>query len=1416
MYNKYFNTEEDFHEFNKSYGYDIRWVKRIALKDYHTEKLPEGIVFDRIPLIECCFIRDKKLYYYDAKNNTIFKVVESLDELDEIKDGENKNTRFKYGFYIKNGIEYVWLTKIRPKNNVIEIPDDIEGKPVYYASINSNEITENTELILGSNLLRSVFFPHFSKKISKLTILDNTITPEKDLLADVREFLRHSLYKGNLIINDKRILIENGFILSSDRTKLYFVYPMDEVTIPDSVEEIDKEAFYAVNKKAKIHCPSSLKVYFYDNLNNLLDRNFCDVPIDNLEIISGGIVKYIDNTIGENVKEITNEAANYLSNKDIILKSKNFIYQDDCVLSLDKKELVVCCIKPSVKTIVLPSYISSIYKKALDDNYTYFVQEDQKELFKELKEKEYKVKIIKALVKKTSKKPEFEIKNNKLKIINKVQADLVKIDISLFDSNKKKKFVLNGNCLGIKELIIPEEIDEIILDEDFYINLNPQLEIIHLPSCAKYRTLFDALATIKSVMLVIVDPLCRITFYNHKLPFIIGCVNEETMRRYVSDESWFNDYDRPNEITYINRFDRNNLIITEDAYFYKHAKSGCKLLKIKPVDSFVCPKKVGDIKVLSIAPYAFTNLKFKNYFIPDGIKYTELFYRGQFGEEIKYTGTPNKNYPPRFSGNLSDKDAIDSQEVKTATSIIDEINNEPKKVSNKKEKVKVELVEEIKTTEEPEGVFIEDNKIDKVVEDKNEETKIVVSTPSKENFVTKLTDFIIEKTKLKKYTGKDKNIKIPEGIKTIGVNSFSKNKNIENVIIPEGVNIIQKGAFKECAKLKNVSFPSTITKIDQEAFNGCSNLHFKEIPFSLNELLCDIHIDTNVKKLIIPDRLEIINGSIAGDYEELYISKSIKSINNRTFESRNLNRIEVDKDNKTYDSRDNCNAIIETGTNKLIFGIKETIIPNSIKIIGVGAYSFFTYFQKLVIPEGVEIIEDGVFCIDGLREIYIPKTVTNIIHEYGYQFMSDSLETIKVSKDNCTYYSDENSSALIEKANNKLLYLCYNKPIPKTVKIIGSESLNLDLDCLVVPEGVEELEKSAISNLNLNCSFNSFILPSSIKKIEEEALSCSKINTINIYAKKEKINKPNEYYDMADDLFYAKELIWVDFIDEKKDDSSNNLITLEKIKNKKAYASISYDCENFIYYISILSDGTFYFTSHKKKRYGSDSNEYFHYKKSRISYIEFNSDEDIEWYDLYESDKKSDNCFRLEIIRNEHSFYAVHNRFNEEEDFEDSSNKLKELIDFIINYYGKDNIKVIEVDKRINKAINNINTTNYNNTSNNSYNSNSNANAANMGYNSYKGGALPPRKKGCYIATCVYGSYDCKEVWRLRRYRDFYLDNHWFGRAFIKLYYFISPKLVKLFGNQKWFKNISKKLLDKKISKLIDKGYLDTPYNDKY
>ena len=88
------------------------------------------------------------------------------------------------------------------------------------------------------------------------------------------------------------------------------------------------------------------------------------------------------------------------------------------------------------------------------------------------------------------------------------------------------------------------------------------------------------------------------------------------------------------------------------------------------------------------------------------------------------------------------------------------------------------------------------------------------------------------------------------------------------------------------------------------------------------------------------------------------------------------------------------------------------------------------------------------------------------------------------------------------------------------------------------------------------------------------------------------------------------------------------------------------------------------------------------------------------------------------------------------------------------------------------------------------------------------------KSQGCYVATCVYGSYDCAPVWTLRRFRDEKLAKSVLGRAFIRLYYAVSPTAVRWFGKTKWFNGIFRPLLDKFVNRLNDAGYEDTPYND--
>lgn len=87
-------------------------------------------------------------------------------------------------------------------------------------------------------------------------------------------------------------------------------------------------------------------------------------------------------------------------------------------------------------------------------------------------------------------------------------------------------------------------------------------------------------------------------------------------------------------------------------------------------------------------------------------------------------------------------------------------------------------------------------------------------------------------------------------------------------------------------------------------------------------------------------------------------------------------------------------------------------------------------------------------------------------------------------------------------------------------------------------------------------------------------------------------------------------------------------------------------------------------------------------------------------------------------------------------------------------------------------------------------------------------------KQGCYIATCVYGSYDCPQVWTLRRYRDIVLKSSVLGRTFIAVYYAISPTLVRTFSKSVVVKKVWRSILNPMVKRLNEKGFSNNPYTD--
>ena len=172
----------------------------------------------------------------------------------------------------------------------------------------------------------------------------------------------------------------------------------------------------------------------------------------------------------------------------------------------------------------------------------------------------------------------------------------------------------------------------------------------------------------------------------------------------------------------------------------------------------------------------------------------------------------------------------------------------------------------------------------------------------------------------------------------IGNKAFYHSTNLESITIPNSVTSIETGAFEGCSGLTSIKIPNSVTSIGTGAFDGCSGLTSVTIP------------------------------------------NSVTSIGGWEFRGcTGLTSIIVEEGNPKYDSRNNCNAIIETATNTLIAGCKATVIPGNITSIGHYAFLDCTGLTSIDIPNSVTSIGISAFgYCSGLTSIEIPNSVTSI------------------------------------------------------------------------------------------------------------------------------------------------------------------------------------------------------------------------------------------------------------------------------------------------------------------------------------------------------------------------------------------------------------------------------------------------------
>ena len=306
--------------------------------------------------------------------------------------------------------------------------------------------------------------------------------------------------------------------------------------------------------------------------------------------------------------------------------------------------------------------------------------------------------------------------------------------------------------------------------------------------------------------------------------------------------------------------------------------------------------------------------------------------------------------------------------------------------------------------------------------------------------------------------------------------------------MPNSVTSIENATFRGCTGLKELTLPKRLKRIGYEAFGGCTGLtkltlpksvmHIDTFAFDGNGLEkitvesgnscydsrdnCNSIIETETNTLIIGCKNSIIPNSVTsiGKYAfynckgltELTLPNSVTSIGEYAFDGTGLEKITVESENSCYDSRDNCNSIIETETNTLIIGCKNSIIPNSVTSIGEYAFHNCTGLAKLTLPNSLESIDDRAFegC-SGLTELTLPNSVTSI-GEWAFCDCTGLTKlTLPNSLESIGIYAFRKCSGLTELT------------LPKKLKSIGNDAFQ---DCsglteLTLPNTLEWIGESA-------------------------------------------------------------------------------------------------------------------------------------------------------------------------------------------------------------------------------------------------------------------------------------------------------------------------------------------------------------------
>lgn len=339
-------------------------------------------------------------------------------------------------------------------------------------------------------------------------------------------------------------------------------------------------------------------------------------------------------------------------------------------------------------------------------------------------------------------------------------------------------------------------------------------------------------------------------------------------------------------------------------------------------------------------------------------------------------------------------------------------------------------------------------------------------------------------------------ISLPDAMTEMGLNVFCGCSSLTQVTLPDGITEIPFGTFRNCVKLADIQFSDELTSIGNFVFDGCTSLTQIDIPEGVTSLGTNVFYHcTGLNSIKLPSTLESIGKKafVGTSLESLKIPENVSSIGEGLFNGLDdyeddsytkIKRIVVDEQNTTYDSRDNCNAIIETATDTLLYGSNSTnIIPEGIKVIGKYSFSGCKDLESIEIPSTVNDVEGHIFA------------------------KCSNLSKITVSPDNRTYDSRGDCNGIIETSSNILVSGCKATVIPAEVSEIQISAFSGcdGLLAIELPSAMREIKDMTF----LGCTgLTSVRIPSGVTSIGISAFSrCKNLRSVYIPASVEKFGE---------------------------------------------------------------------------------------------------------------------------------------------------------------------------------------------------------------------------------------------------------------------------------------------------------------------